>query len=359
MHPGKDKDCWHREENAHKRPSGWKPYPKTNNNNNGGDRKKKFDEAVSRAVLKATQQIKDQLKKKKSKKRRERHNGSGDALDNYAIALGQAVQAGDSDSGSSLSEDSVSQNTNSSPMAMLSPYAGSDDDSSSSQSTGDTSSTGASDSGSSDDVSHISVHKAHDYHTSPLFSYDSPNHCCAFCEHSRVNKKRKTSHYTAETVVEIEDRYGKIVPIRCLVDTGTSHSIVLRAFVRKGRAKSYKGKTTSWNTMGGTFTTKQKALIDFSFPELDPGKKVTWICHADTKTEKANALYDMIIGLDLLTEIGLYVNTETKMLYWEGHTAPLKERGALGSTFMLQELYAMSVNPVLKEAEERQAHPGC
>ena len=169
----------------------------------------------------------------------------------------------------------------------------------------------------------------HESHTSPLFSYDSPEHCHAFYEHSRVNKKRKTSHCTAETVVEIEDRCSEIAPIRCLVDTGASHSTVLRDFVSKGHAKSHKGKTTSWNTVGGTFTAKQKALIDFSFPELDPGKKVTWTCHADTKTEKANASHDVIIGLDLLTEIGLYVDTETKMLHWEGHAAPLKERGTL------------------------------
>ena len=157
VHPGKDKDCWHCEENADKRPSGWKPMTK-NHQNGGGDRKKKFEEAVSRAVLKATQQIKDQLKKeKKSKKHRECHTGSGDTLDNYAIALGQAVQAGDSDSGSSLSEGSASQEASDSPMAVLSPYAGSEEDSSSSQSTDDTSSAGSSDSGGSDDASHISA----------------------------------------------------------------------------------------------------------------------------------------------------------------------------------------------------------
>ena len=81
--------------------------------------------------------------------------------------------------------------------------------------------------------------------------------------------------------------------------------------------------------MGGKFTTKQKVLIDFKFPELDPGKSVNWICHMDTHTKQENALYDIISSTDLQTELGLYVNTEQKHIYWEGHTTPLKERGLL------------------------------
>ena len=42
------------------------------------------------------------------------------------------------------------------------------------------------------------------------------------------------SQYTAEIVVEIEDRHGNIVPIRALLDTGTTSTLVLRDFVKKG-----------------------------------------------------------------------------------------------------------------------------
>jgi hypothetical protein len=76
-------------------------------------------------------------------------------------------------------------------------------------------------------------------------------------------KKHKTGHYTAEIIIEIKYRNDKIAPIRALLDTGTSSSIVLREFVRKGRAKSYKGQVTTWSTYGRPFQTKRKALIDF------------------------------------------------------------------------------------------------
>ena len=43
--------------------------------------------------------------------------------------------------------------------------------------------------------------------------------------HTRTRKKQKTTHYSAEVVVEIEDREGNTVPIRALLDTGTSASM--------------------------------------------------------------------------------------------------------------------------------------
>ncbi len=177
----------------------------------------------------------------------------------------------------------------------------------------------------------------------------------AFYENSRKKKKGRKVKYTAEIIVKIEDRDGDLVPIRALLDTGTTDTIVLRKFVKKGRAKSYKGKSTTWNTMGGKFTTNQKALIDFKFPELDPNKKVTWVTHVDSKTDQEHALYDIIIGMDLMTEIGIFVNTETKEVVWEGHTTPLVSRGVLQDEDIVAHMYHMAVNPVIQEAEERQA----
>ena len=110
-------------------------------------------------------------------------------------------------------------------------------------------------------------------------------------------KKNKVEHYTAEIIVEIKDRDNNVVPIRALLDTGTTSSIVLRQFVQKGRAKSFKGKRTNWNTMGGIFTTNRKALIDFTFPELSSSKRITWIFHVDDKTQREKASFDMIIGM--------------------------------------------------------------
>ena len=65
---------------------------------------------------------------------------------------------------------------------------------------------------------------------------------------NRPAKRQKKQHYSAEIIVEIEDRNGDLVPIRALLDTGTSSTIILRQFVKRGRAKSYKGHRTKWST---------------------------------------------------------------------------------------------------------------
>ena len=110
--------------------------------------------------------------------------------------------------------------------------------------------------------------------------------------------------------------------------------------------------------MGGEFVTNQKALIDFTFPELSDQRKVTYICHVDGKTNREKAMYDIIIGMDLMTEIGIVVDTEAKTIRWDGASTPLKTRGTLQSTETLNMLYHTAINrnstPVLAEAEKRQ-----
>lgn len=164
----------------------------------------------------------------------------------------------------------------------------------------------------------------------------------------------KKTHYCADIIVEIEDRHGKLKPIRALLDTGTSSTIILRRFVRKGRAQSYKGEKTKWNTLGGIYVTNRKALLDFKFPELNTNKTVTWICHVDDKTLPDQMNYDMIIGLDLMTDIGIVVDTDRKMIRWETTEIPLKQRGDLQNDLVRETLYCMAQDiDSLKQAEER------
>jgi hypothetical protein len=156
-------------------------------------------------------------------------------------------------------------------------------------------------------------------------------------------KKQKVTHYSAEILVEIQDRNGDYVPIRALLDTGTSATPLLRDFVAKGHAKGYKHQPTKWSTLGGSFVTNRKALVDFKFPESS-SKTVTWIVHVDHKTSREKAAYDMIIGMDLMTTIGIFVNTRDRIVEWEGHAIPLKERGELQNREHVNFLSKCSLN---------------
>jgi hypothetical protein len=73
--------------------------------------------------------------------------------------------------------------------------------------------------------------------------------------------------YTADIIVEIKNRDGTVVPMRALLDTGTTATIILREFVGKGRARTNTKKRTKWKTIGGTFTTNYDHFWISNFPK--------------------------------------------------------------------------------------------
>jgi hypothetical protein len=55
----------------------------------------------------------------------------------------------------------------------------------------------------------------------------------------------KPVQYTADITVEIKNRCGTVVPMRALLDTGTTSTIILREFVGKDRARANTKKEQS------------------------------------------------------------------------------------------------------------------
>jgi hypothetical protein len=145
--------------------------------------------------------------------------------------------------------------------------------------------------------------------------------------------------YTAEIIVQIKNRYGTVLPMRALPDTGTTATIILRDFVGKGRARTNTKKRTKWKTLGGTFTTNYESLLDLKFPAISTSKVVTWQAHVDDKTSSKEAAYDMIMGMDLMTSIGDTVDCEQRCIRWGGTEIPLKTRNTLNNDEILHMLY--------------------
>ena len=57
-----------------------------------------------------------------------------------------------------------------------------------------------------------------------------------------------------------------------------------------------------WHTQAGKITTNLKIKIDFTLTEFGMTKTVTWNYHVD---DSAKGTYDMILGIDILTTLGL------------------------------------------------------
>ena len=172
----------------------------------------------------------------------------------------------------------------------------------------------------------------------------------------RAPKRHKSVHYTADIVVEIEDRDGHRVPIRALLDTGTTATLLLKQYVRRGRVSSKKSKIVKWTTLGGHFKTTRESLVDFKFPELNTAKTVTYSCHVDETTKTSTANYDMIIGMDLMTEIGIVVDTSDRTIKWEGNEIPLKLKDVIQDKGNRELIFSMTQDPeILANAEQRYA----
>jgi hypothetical protein len=75
------------------------------------------------------------------------------------------------------------------------------------------------------------------------------------------------------------------------------------------------------------------------FPELSTSKVVTWQAHVDDKSSSKEAAYDMIMGMDLMTSIGITVDYEQRCIRWGGTEIPLKTRNIFYDDEMLHMLY--------------------
>jgi hypothetical protein len=82
---------------------------------------------------------------------------------------------------------------------------------------------------------------------------------------------------------------------------------------------------------------------------------VTWQAHVDDKISSEEAAYDTIMGMDLMTSIGITVDCEQRCIRWGGTENPLKTRNILSDDDILHMLYNAANEPdTLQEAEKRQ-----
>ena len=94
------------------------------------------------------------------------------------------------------------------------------------------------------------------------------------------------------------------------LDSRSSSKIVMGKLTSKLQETST--KTTTWKIQVRKFTTSKKVNIYFCLSEFSSTKILSWKCHVDNKT---NITYDMNLGRDLLTALGLDIKfSETSLI---------------------------------------------
>ena len=143
--------------------------------------------------------------------------------------------------------------------------------------------------------------------------------------HGRVNpkKRQKTGDLRPIVFVRFNTRLGKAKPvtIKALLDSGASSTLISEKFTKKLRMKSLNSTQTKWTTPAGEMTTKSTVKAQFIMPELHDNRMIEWKIHVT----KPMGAYDMIIGRDILEDLGIDIRFSTKTIDWEDHEIPFKD----------------------------------
>ena len=112
---------------------------------------------------------------------------------------------------------------------------------------------------------------------------------------------------------------GEAIVLRALLDSGASSTIVAKNLLL-GFKLDHAPQSQVWATPAGDMTTNQMLKTTFTFDELQPNKTVGWNFHVATLKG-----YDMIIGRDMMSALGIDVLFSQERITWEGFDLPFKE----------------------------------
>ena len=131
--------------------------------------------------------------------------------------------------------------------------------------------------------------------------------------------------------------------IKILLDSGASASIIQYNCVEKLRLKQQRDPL-KWKTAAGELSTNYQVDIEFSLPELHESRMVQWTVHV-TKT---CGNYDLILGRDIMRELGLTFSFLTCTTTWDENTIPMKE-----SNCSVTNSYFIHDSPAVEDSTDR------
>ena len=136
-------------------------------------------------------------------------------------------------------------------------------------------------------------------------------------------KKMKTQDLKPISFVKFNTRTGKPKPvtIKALFDSGGSGSLISEQWVKNLKSKTKKKKGITWKTPGGDLNTSKVVRAEFTLPELHEKKLIQWDLHIAPDL----GVYDMIIGRDLLTFLGVDILFSKSKIEWEHAELPFKD----------------------------------
>ena len=171
----------------------------------------------------------------------------------------------------------------------------------------------------------------------------------------RPTKKERSDNLAAITlgyVLSGED--GKSPKrIKILFDSGSAATLISHSKIKS--LPKQRDKTTNWTTKAGEFKTKYKCNLQFTLPALHEHWKNTWSYYVD-ETTSSSCKYDMIIGRDLMQEIGINLLFSTAEIVWDNASIAMQpiEKLEKDSVKDLEQDLMLVHDPVTTDAERIQ-----
>ena len=113
----------------------------------------------------------------------------------------------------------------------------------------------------------------------------------------------------------LKDKPGKVSSapvIKILLDSGASSTLIIERFVQNLKLKK-NTKTTKCRTTAGVFETNKLVDLQFILPELYEGRTICATAHIT----KQLGQYDMILGRDILRELGIVIDFKEETIIWD------------------------------------------
>jgi gag-polyprotein putative aspartyl protease len=131
--------------------------------------------------------------------------------------------------------------------------------------------------------------------------------------HHNSNKRLKFSLPlpVVSGILKIENERGNAQNFQILLDSGASQSVIHQNLVQQTECSG--NPPISWDTVAGAFTTNKRAEISFKLPTLHEKRVITSKVHVTSQLNN----YDMILGRDLLQDLGIVLNFKDNTIVWD------------------------------------------
>ena len=156
------------------------------------------------------------------------------------------------------------------------------------------------------------------------------------------NKRQKQSIELVPIVFGLLRTSDCTTPLKILLDSGASSTLIKAS--KTQLLKKIQTESTKWTTSSGSFHTTYKVEVNIALPELSNNRTICTQVHVTPKLNE----FDMIIGHDLLSELGITLNFKTNSIQWDDIEIQMKPEDA-----ELKTHFHIADSPTLDDATER------